>query len=261
MTLSETDIKRRMHELYICVLIPTYNNEGTLAAVIDSCRQWTDDLLVVNDGSTDNTARLLASYTRQGVAVISYLRNRGKGYALKQGFAYARAHGYRYAITMDADGQHFAADIPHFVAAIAEHPDALVIGSRDITAENMPAGNTFANRFSNFWFRVQTLQALPDTQTGYRLYPLAKMGRMWWVTSRYEAELEMLVYAAWHGITLVPIPVRVYYPPAGERVSHFRPTLDFLRISLLNSVLCFLAIVYGGPRMLITKLINRFLTK
>ena len=261
MTSSDTDIRRCMRELQICVLIPTYNNAGTLAAVIDDCRRWTDAVLVVNDGSTDTTDTVLSAYAAQGVRIVSYPHNRGKGYALKQGFACARSHGFRYAITMDADGQHFAADIPHFVDAIAARPDALIVGSRDITAENMPTGNTFANRFSNFWFRVQTLQVLPDTQTGYRLYPLARMGRMWWLTSRYEAELEMLVYAAWHGIPLVSIPVRVYYPPAGERVSHFRPTADFLRISLLNTVLCFLAVVYGGPRMLLTKLINRLSTK
>ena len=133
-------------------------------------------------------------------------------------------------------------------------PDALVIGSRDITAKNMPAGNTFANKFSNFWFKVQTCKSLPDTQTGYRLYPLKQMGTMWWVTSRYEAELEMLVFAAWHGIKLVPVSINVYYPPVGERVSHFRPGMDFFRISVLNTVLCVLAVLYGGPRMLISRI-------
>ena len=118
----------------------------------------------------------------------------------------------------------------------------------------MPAGNTFANKFSNFWFKVQTCKSLPDTQTGYRLYPLKQMGTMWWVTSRYEAELEMLVFAAWHGIKLVPVSINVYYPPVGERVSHFRPGMDFFRISVLNTVLCVLAVLYGGPRMLISRI-------
>ena len=133
--------------------------------------------------------------------------------------------------------------------------------SRNIAAENMPASNTFANKFSNFWFQVQTLQFLPDTQSGYRLYPLRRMGSLWWMTSRYEAELEMLVFAAWHGIKLIPIPISVYYPPANERVSHFRPKIDFLRISIVNTVLCVLAIVYGGPRMLISRLVNKMNNK
>lgn len=118
----------------------------------------------------------------------------------------------------------------------------------------MPGGNTFANKFSNFWFTVQTFKRLPDTQTGYRLYPLHKLSGTRLITSRYEAELELLVFAAWRGVELVSVPVRVYYPPEGERVTHFRPTADFARISVLNTVLCFLAVVYGWPRMLFQRL-------
>ena len=77
---------------------------------------------------------------------------------------------------------------------------------------------------------------------------------MWWVASRYEAELERLVFAAWHGIKRVPVSINVYYPPVGERVSHFRPGMDFFRISVLNTVLCVLAVLYGGPRMLISRI-------
>lgn len=248
-------VKEQMKNLGICVIVPTYNNSGTLQSVIDSCLEWTPFLVIVNDGSTDNTGHLLSFYAdNEAVEVVGYSQNKGKGHALRVGFAYARSNGFRYAITIDADGQHFASDIPVFVKAIMDTPDALVIGSRDITAKNMPAGNTFANKFSNFWFKVQTCKSLPDTQTGYRLYPLKQMGTMWWVTSRYEAELEMLVFAAWHGIKLVPVSINVYYPPVGERVSHFRPGMDFFRISVLNTVLCVLAVLYGGPRMLISRI-------
>ncbi|WP_455629748.1 glycosyltransferase family 2 protein [Parabacteroides sp.] len=251
------ELKSCMQTLGICVIIPTFNNAGTLREVIDSCLDWTTSLLVVNDGSTDDTDEILSSYADKLIFVINYSRNRGKGYALKRGFAFAKAHGFKYAITLDADGQHRALDIPVFVKAIIANPNALVIGSRDLEAKNMPAGNTFANKFSNFWFKIQTLRSLPDTQTGYRLYPLSCMGSLWWVTSRYEAELEMLVFAAWHGIKLVPVPIHIYYAPIDERVSHFRPGVDFFRISVLNIILCILAIIYGGPRMLINKLFFR----
>ena len=112
----------------------------------------------------------------------------------------------------------------------------------------MPGGNTFANRFSNFWFTIQTGIRLPDTQTGFRLYPLKRLSGTRFVTSRYEAELELLVFAAWAGVELVSVPVRVFYPSQEERVTHFRPVADFARISVLNTVLCFLAVVYGWPR-------------
>jgi glycosyltransferase involved in cell wall biosynthesis len=228
-----------------CVIIPTYNNDKTLCHVIEEVKRYASDIIVVNDGSTDRTATLLSACG--GITVVNYAPNRGKGYALKCGFSRARAMGYRYAITIDADGQHFASDIPSFVQAMEAHPDSLIVGSRNLNAEGMPAGNTFANKFSNFWFHLQTGIALPDTQTGFRLYPLDRMSQLNWITSRYEAELELLVYAAWHGVKLIPIGINVYYPPEGERVSHFRPISDFMRISLLNTVLCFLAVVYALP--------------
>ncbi len=236
----------------LCVVIPTYNNEGTLLQVINDVKRYVPDVLVVNDGCTDRTSQLLAD--RTDIEVISYEKNKGKGYALKKGFEEARSRGYTHVLTMDSDGQHFASDIPAFLEAHGCRPDALLVGSRNLEAENMPGGNTFANKFSNFWFRIQTLQNLPDTQTGYRLYPLRHFRRLWWLTNRYEAELELLVSAAWKGVELHPIPIQVYYPPMGERITHFRPRRDFLRITLLNTVLCILAIVYGGPRMLWNKL-------
>ena len=157
--------------------------------------------------------------------------------------------GFTHAITIDADGQHFADDIPVFINQFNNHVDAIIVGTRNLTEENMPRGNTFANRFSNFWFRLQTGIDLQDTQSGYRLYPLGALRGLGLITSRYEAELELLVFSAWAGTPITSIPVKVYYPPADERVSHFRPVYDFVRISILNTVLCVLALVYGYPRM------------
>ena len=131
------------------------------------------------------------------------------------------------------------------------------MGERGTGHLNMPRGNTMANKFSNFWFTVQTGIQLNDTQTGFRLYPLKRLRWLGITTSRYEAELEMLVFAAWHGIEIVPVKVRVYYPPQGERVTHFRPWADFGRISLLNVALCFGAVVYGWPMRLYRKIKNR----
>lgn len=239
----------------ICIVIPTYNNAGTIGRVATEALQSGLRVIVVNDGCTDTTADILAALP--DIHPVSYSPNRGKGYALREGFREALRLGYDYVITMDADGQHAAADLPALVQAHREHPDALIVGSRDLQAGNMPGKNTFANKFSNFWFTVQTARHLPDTQTGFRLYPIRRIGGLRWMTRRYEAELALLVFSAWRGVRLLPVPVSVYYPPRGERVTHFRPGRDFARISCLNTLLCFLAVVYGYPMMLWHKLRHR----
>jgi glycosyltransferase involved in cell wall biosynthesis len=236
-----------MEALRLCVVIPTYNNRKTLAGVIRDVLQYTPDVIVVNDGSTDDTAEILNSFAGK-IRVVSYAPNRGKGYALKCGFDRAEELGYRGAVTIDSDGQHSAADVETFVACAETYPGAFLVGRRTIEGD-MPAKNSFANKFSNFWFTVQTAYRLDDTQNGFRLYPLAAMKGLRAVSSRYEAELEMLVRSAWKGIRLIPVPAHVYYPPDGERVTHFRPWRDFFRISVLNTLFTFLAVVYGYPSM------------
>lgn len=234
-----------------CILIPTYNNAGTVGDVISRCRASGLPIFVVDDGSDDATAGVLAA--AGDIQVIRHPKNKGKGVALKTGFIAARNAGYNYVITIDADGQHFPEDIPALMQRRARR--TIVVGSRNIQADGMPSGSTFANKFSNFWFTVQTSRRLPDTQTGYRLYPLNDLPCLGLLTARYEAELTLLVFSAWKGLKLVPVPVKVDYPK--DRVSHFRPFRDFFRISLLNTVLCVLAIVYGYPRMLLQKIFGK----
>lgn len=231
----------------ICVVIPTYNNGGTIGRVVAGALEQCDDVIVVNDGSTDATASILTGLAKEGLTVVTLDRNSGKGAALKAGFRKALDMGFAYAITLDGDGQHYPKEIGCFLKANQEHPGALIVGSRNPENIDRPKGSNFANKFSNFWFWAQTGRRLSDTQTGYRLYPLRKLHGLCLLTSRYEAELELLVFASWHGTDIVEIPIDVYYPPQEERVSHFRPGKDFARISVLNTVLCFLAVVYGLP--------------
>ena len=228
----------------LCIIIPTYNNAGTIRQVVDDACRICADVIVVNDGSTDDTSEILSTLPGT-TTVVSYAKNKGKGHALVEGFRKAKELGFTHAVTMDADGQHFADDIHLLVEAMKKDPDAIIVGSRNLTEENMPRQNTFANRFSNFWFRLQTGIDLPDTQSGFRLYPLASLRGLRLITSRYEAELELMVFAAWAGVSVLSVPVRVYYPPAEERVSHFRPVYDFFRISVLNTVLCIGALFFA----------------
>lgn len=240
-----------VEENEVCAVIPTYQNAKTLLKVVADVHRVVDTVFVVDDGSNDGTAALLdkATGNERPEKVLTHPKNCGKGAALKTGLTYARQQGFRYAVTVDADGQHRADDIPALLKAVEEEPDALAIGSRGLQHENMPAKSTFANRFSNFWFALQTLQRLPDTQSGLRIYPLRYLHGLRWMSARYEAELTLLVFSAWAGVKLLPVPVSVYYPPRDQRVTHFRPGRDFTRISVLNTLLCFLMVVYGWPRI------------
>lgn len=227
------------------IIIPTYNNAGTLEDVIRRCLAQGLPVLVVNDGSSDETASILE---RMEVQSISHPKNLGKGQALISGFLEARRQGFKYALTIDSDGQHFPEDIPALLEEKGER--TLVVGSRSQMGAD--GGGSFANRFSNFWFRLYTWVDLPDTQTGFRLYPLNELPSLKLLSSRYEAELTLLVFSAWKGLKLKPVPVRVAYPE--DRVSHFRPGADFLRISLLNTLLLFVSLFYGWPRTILRKL-------
>jgi len=238
-----------------CVLIPVYNSENLIIDVIKSVLQYTENLIVVNDGSTDGTLDAIF-HCGGNIVLVSYEKNRGKGYALQQGFKRASELGFTHAVTMDADGQHLAHDLEVLMKLAENHPNALIVGARKFDNLNMPQGNRFANKFSNFWFMVQTGRRLPDTQTGFRVYPLQKIGKMHLFTNRYEAELEILVRAAWRNIPIVSQAIDVYYPPADERVSHFRGGKDFFRISVLNTIFCFLAVVWGYPSIFVRKFIE-----
>lgn len=127
-----------------CVIIPTYNNCGTLKDVVQRVLSQCADVIVVNDGSTDGTAEILQ--TMPGITVLTHSRNRGKGMALKTGLKEAKSRGYINALTIDADGQHYPEDIPLLIEASVGNPAAVIVGCRNLTSENMPRGNTFANR-------------------------------------------------------------------------------------------------------------------
>ncbi len=230
------------------ILIPTYNNAGTVADVVSRAILQGLPVMVVDDGSTDGTAQILSSFP--DIIVVTHPVNKGKGTALKTGFQEARKRGFKYALTLDSDGQHYPEDAPALLEKKGER--TLVVGSRSVRGIN--GSSSFANNFSNFWFRLYTWCDLPDTQTGYRLYPLESLPGLWLLSARYEAELAILVFSAWKGLDLQPVPVQVAYPE--DRVTHFHPFRDFTRISLLNTILLIVAIFYGWPRMLIRKLVK-----
>ncbi|MDA6069275.1 DUF2062 domain-containing protein [Flavobacterium sp. AC] len=227
-----------------CVIVPTYNNHKTLKKVLDSILDFTSNIIIVNDGSTDTTNEILKQYSE--LTQIHHPKNIGKGRALRNGFRKAIEMNFEYAITIDSDGQHFASDIPHFISTIQDEPNSLLIGSRNMTQENVPRKSSFGNTFSNFWFKFETGIKLDDTQSGFRLYPLRLIPKQFY-TNKFEFEIEVIVRSAWKGIVVKNIPIQILYDPA-ERVSHFRPFKDFTRISILNTVLVINALLYIKPR-------------
>jgi glycosyltransferase involved in cell wall biosynthesis len=244
-----SDIRSSFKSEHCCVLIPTYNNSATLKNVIENVSLYTDNIIVVNDGSTDSTEEILRSFP--GLDVLSYSPNKGKGIALRKGLKYAYNKGFQYAISIDSDGQHFAEDLFKFIEKLKEEKNSIIIGARNMDQASVPGKSSFGNKFSNFWFKLETGVTAPDTQSGYRLYPLKPLSAINFITRKFEFEIEVLVRASWKGVKISHVPVRVYYAPPAERVSHFRPFKDFTRIFLLNTVLVILAVLYYIPKRLL----------
>jgi len=237
---------KKGNQFSICVIIPTYNNEKTIGRVIKGVLSKTKDVIVVNDGSTDSTRKILRGF--KGLDTVQYERNRGKGYALRTAFSYAFKKGYTHAITIDSDGQHLPTDIPVMMRAAKKNSDAIIIGARNMDQKGIPRKSSFGNKFSNFWFRFETGIDLPDTQSGFRVYPLASAATKRYFSDKFEFEIEVLVRAAWSGVRVISEPIRVVYQTDDERVTHFRPFKDFSRISVLNTIFVTWTILFVKPR-------------
>lgn len=230
-----------------CVVIPTYNNARTLASVISGAQEACQFVIVVDDGSTDGTATILDSIS--GLTVLRHDTNRGKGAALKLGLSESHRRGFTHAVTLDSDGQHATSDIQPMIAAAAANPAALILGSRDMRAGGAGLGSRLGRANSNFWIWVETGARLSDTQTGFRVYPLAAIERLQFATSGFDYEIEVLARASWTGVPLRTHPVGVTYFQGSDRVSHFRPWRDFMRIAHLNCHLVMQRVLLPGPAL------------
>lgn len=242
-----------MQQLRCCIIVPTYNNAKTLPKVLDGLLAHTSNIILVNDGSTDGTAKLLEDYPQ--VLQVHLPENKGKGNALQVGFKTALENNYDFTITIDSDGQHFPEDIPVFLDALESEStkNVLYIGARNMEQSDVPGKSSFGNKFSNFWFWFETGNWLTDTQCGYRLYPLKEIEKLKLFTPKFEFEIEVIVKAAWNGTLVKNVPVKIIYDDE-DRVSHFRTVPDFTRISILNTWFVLVAIFYIKPRDFYRKL-------
>jgi glycosyltransferase involved in cell wall biosynthesis len=220
-------------------VIPVYNHAGTVAQVVWDAQTLSFPVFVVDDGSTDNTYDQIKEI--EGIKILRHDQNQGKGAAILTGFAAAAAVA-DFAITIDADGQHYPQDAKKLIKAIPKktRPIVIVVGARDyMPDEHVPWTSKFGRKFSNFWVRTSGGPVISDTQSGFRVYPLPEALNLKTKARRFQFEVEILVQAKRDGIKVIEAPVRVNYNPGGARISHFRPFVDFLRNSSTFSRLIF----------------------
>lgn len=233
------------------VVIPVYNHGRTLRAVVEKALGEGFPVLVLDDGSDDGSLETVADLP---ILRHRFPLNRGKGAAILAGGALARDLGYDAVLTIDADGQHDPADAWLLLDAAAARWPAIVIGARRMETTNVPRSSLFGRDFSNFWVRIECGQALPDTQSGYRLYPAAFLASGRFLSRRYAFEVEVLVRGGWAGLPILSTPVSVYYPPGDERVSHFHKFKDNLRLSCLHTLLVLRSLLPWPHRRIFSKL-------
>ncbi len=208
-------------------LIPAYNASKTVGDVVRACREVVHDVAVVNDGSRDDTAAVARA---AGAEVLEHSQNRGKGAALKTGFAHALQRGYEIVITLDADGQHLPREIPKFLRCREETRGDLIIGGRSHLFDQMLPRRRLANRFSAWSITKASKTRVTDSQSGFRLYSANLLRNVRLRTDGFDLESEIIVYAGRGGFKVLTIPIDLGFVD-GISTSHYRPLKDTLRIA------------------------------
>jgi glycosyltransferase involved in cell wall biosynthesis len=229
--------------LKTCLIIPVFNHEQALPQVLAALRPFGLHGFLVDDGSSAACRRVLEACVRDGADWLTLIvrpENGGKGAAVLDGFRTAIAEGFTHALQIDADGQHRIDDIPRFLAASREHPEALIAG-RPVFGADAPKSRQYGRQFTNLWVWINTLSfAIGDAMCGFRLYPLdavehvcahARIGR------RMDFDIDIAVRLYWQGVRVVNQPTQVTYPLDG--ISHFRLWQDNLMISKIHARLFF----------------------
>jgi len=210
-------------------IIPVYNEAATIRDVVLQTLQQVDAVIVVDDGSQDDSLERLQGLD---IHLLRQTSNQGKAAALQLGFSHALSLNASHIITLDGDAQHNPAEIGKLLHAAKERPHAVIIAARLKQRQNAPKLRLFANKFADFWVSWAAGYPVVDSQSGFRLYPADLLSRVKLETPREKSfvfESEILIEAANHKFYSVSIPVESIYRNEG-RESHYRPWTDTSRI-------------------------------
>ncbi|MCF7838496.1 MAG: glycosyltransferase family 2 protein [Candidatus Marinimicrobia bacterium] len=206
------------------VLIPAYQEQGRIGAVVAGCLRHVPEVFVVDDGSTDGTA---AEADQAGALVQRLEHNSGKGIALETGFAFVCAHGAQVVITLDGDGQHDPAEIPKFIEAYERTGIPVLVGNRMVDVQGMPWIRRLTNRYMSWHLSRIMGQYVPDTQCGFRLYRCDLIPHVQTHSPRFAAESEILLHIAVRRIRIDSVRITTIYSGAVSKINPWRDTLRF----------------------------------
>jgi glycosyltransferase involved in cell wall biosynthesis len=209
----------------ICVLIPSYNEAKTIGHIVMELRARGLTVYVVDDGSTDKTARIAEG---EGAVVVKHKKNKGKGASLREGFSHILKKGFEAVIVMDGDGQHHVADIGNFIDRMSQTNADIVIGNRMQDISSMPSARVHTNRFMSSLISAVSGQRVPDSQSGFRLIKRAVLEKVRLKSSNYEIESEMIIRAARAGFRIESVPIKTIYEDEISRINPFMDTLRFI---------------------------------
>jgi glycosyltransferase involved in cell wall biosynthesis len=213
----------------ICILIPAYNAQDTLGSVLKKIEPLKSDIVVVDDGSSDETKRLASG---NGVQLLEHPVNLGKGAALRTGFQHILQRDYRVVITLDADGQHDPAEIPFLLRIFQSVKPDILIASRAMEFGKMTFLRRFWNRLGAKAVSRLCHSDITDSQSGFRLIRTEVLKAVDLTTSRFETELELLIKACKKGFGVLSVPINTPRID-GTGSTHFRPVVDTWRVCML----------------------------
>jgi len=240
--------------LKTCLIIPVYNHEQALPHVVAAIKPFGLQVFLIDDGSSEICRQVLEDCARREadwLTLIVRAENGGKGAAVLDGFRAAISQGFTHALQIDADGQHQIDDIPRFLEASRQHPEALIAGF-PVFGKEAPLSRQYGRQFTNLWVWINTLSfAIGDAMCGFRLYPLAAVERLCAnakISRRMDFDIDIIVRLYWQGVRVINLPTRVSYPLDG--VSHFRLWRDNLMISKIHARL-FFGMLARLPRLIL----------
>jgi glycosyltransferase involved in cell wall biosynthesis len=212
----------------ICAIIPCYNEAATIGRLVRAAKIHVAEVLVVDDCSSDATAREAAA---AGAVVIAHERNQGKGAALKTGFAAASRRGFKAAVTLDGDGQHDVTEIPLFLEAFDRDVCDLVLGNRMSDTRIMPLARRLTNCFTSWAISRVVGRTIHDTQCGFRLIRLDFWRAVRLDTCRFDLESEILIKACRGGARLTEVRIRtIYFTNAASKIRPVADTIRFVQL-------------------------------